>query len=53
MMRGLYKKIDHETSAWDLNAGCRRYVNTATKCARNLKKKLRRMARKKINSACF
>lgn len=48
-MRGLYKKIDHETSAWDLNAKCNKYVNNSSNSRRQLKKKLRRMARKRIN----
>jgi hypothetical protein len=49
MKRSLYKKIDHETSAWDLDARSSRYVNNSTDARRKLKKKLHRMARKRIN----
>ena len=47
-MKALFKRIDRETTAWDLNAGCRRYI-TNNKNQRNLRRKLRKMARKKIN----
>lgn len=47
-MRALFKRIDRETAAWDLDAGCRRYISN-NKNQRNLRRKLRRMARKKIN----
>lgn len=47
-MRALYKRIDRETMAWDLDAGCRRFI-TNNKQQRELRRKLRRMARKKIN----
>ena len=47
-MKALYRRIDNETAAWDLNAGCRRYI-TNNKNQRNLRRKLRKMARKKIN----
>lgn len=47
-MRALYKRIDRETMAWDLNAGCRHFI-TNNKQQRELRRKLRRMARKKIN----
>lgn len=48
-MKNIHKKIDRETSAWDLDAGCRRFTPN-TKARRKLRKKLRRMARKKINN---
>ena len=47
-MKALYKRIDRETMAWDLNAGCRRFISN-NKNQRKLRRKLRRMARKKIN----
>ena len=47
-MKALFKCIDRETTAWDLNAGCRRYISN-NKNQRDLRRKLRRMARKKIN----
>lgn len=50
MMRGIYKKIDRETVAWDLDRGSRRYVSM-NDSRRKLKHRLRRMARKKINAA--
>lgn len=49
MKRSLYKKIDHETSAWDLDARSNKYVNNSTNSRRKLKQKLRKMARKRIN----
>ena len=42
-----YKKYD-ELSAWDLNAGCRKYINQDSPANRRLKKRLRRIARKKL-----
>lgn len=48
MMRSLYKRIDRETMAWDLDANSRRIV-TNNKTRRKLRKTLRKMARKKIN----
>ena len=47
-MKSIFKRIDRETTAWDLDAGCRRFT-VNTKARRKLRKKLRRMARKKIN----
>ena len=49
MIRGIYKKIDRETAAWDLDYGGRRYVSMSDS-RRKLKRRLRRMARKKINA---
>jgi hypothetical protein len=47
-MKALFKRIDRETMAWGLDAGCRHYISN-NKNQRNLRRKLRRMARKKIN----
>ena len=46
--RAGYKRID-ELASWDLNAGCRRWVNQAAPYMRKLKKKLRRQARKRLD----
>lgn len=46
MNYSLFKKIDNEMTAWDLN--CRNIVNS-TKNRRNLKKKIKRAQRKKLN----
>lgn len=48
MKHGLFKRIDRETSAWDLDAGCRRYISNS-KSNRALRKELRKHARKRIN----
>ena len=42
-----YKKYD-ELAAWDLNAGCRKWINQSSPANRRLKKKLRKQARKKL-----
>lgn len=47
MKRAAYKKYD-ELAAWDLNKGCRRFINQSTPTNRKLKKVLRRQARKKL-----
>jgi len=47
MNRSAYKKYD-ELAAWDLNKGCRKYINQDSPANRRLKKKLRRQARKKL-----
>lgn len=47
MQRARYKKFD-EMAAWDLNKGCRKYVNQDTPSMRKLKKKLRKQARAKL-----
>ena len=47
-MKSIFKRIDRETAVWDLDAGCRRIIAN-NKNQRNLRRKLRRMARKKIN----
>lgn len=46
-----YKKID-DMVAWDLDKGCRRIVNQSTKSNRRLKKRLMRIARKRLKDAC-
>ena len=47
MKRAEYKKYD-ELAAWDLDKGCRRFVNQDSPSNRRLKKKLRRQARKRL-----
>ena len=47
-MRAEYKRHD-ELAAWDLNAGCRRWINQDSPANRRLKKKLRKQARKKLD----
>jgi len=45
--RSDYKKYDTIADN-DLNAGCRRHINTSTPTRRRLRDKLRRMSRKQI-----
>ena len=47
MQRARYKKCD-ELAAWDLDAGCRKWVDQSTPARRRLKKRLRRQARAKL-----
>ena len=47
-MKSLYKRYDKNTTAWDLNASCRRFVIN-NKTSRNLRKTLRKALRKKLN----
>jgi hypothetical protein len=47
MKRADYKKYD-ELSAWDLNKGCRKWINQSSPANRRLKKQLRKQARKKL-----
>ena len=47
-MRALYKK-NKDFTAWDMNAGCRKWIDQSTPARRRLKKKLRRVERKKID----
>lgn len=47
-MRSLYKRYDKNTTAWDLNASCRRFI-TNNKTSRRLRKTLRKALRKKLN----
>lgn len=46
--RSDHKKRD-DLAAWDLDKGCRRIVNQSTPARRRLKRKLVRMARKRMN----
>lgn len=48
MKKSLYKLIDHETSCWDLDAGCRHIIFN-TKRTRALRTEMRKHARKRIN----
>lgn len=48
MRRAQYKKYD-EIAAWDLDKGCRKYIDQSTPARRRLKKKLRRQARKRLD----
>ena len=48
MKNNLYRRVEKNTAAWDLTAGTRKYI-VNSKSQRNLRRKLRRMARKKIN----
>ena len=49
MRRNEYKKIDHETSDWDLDAGSRKWVDHGTPGRRRLRDRLKRIARKRLN----
>lgn len=48
MKKSLFKRIDRETSAWDLDAHCRRYISNS-KQTRALRREMRKHARKRIN----
>ena len=48
MKGNIYKKHDRDTTANDLNPGCRRILAN-TKARRNLKKKLRKKLRKMLD----
>lgn len=48
-MRSIYKKIDRDTTAFDLNVSCRRIIAN-TKSRRNLRKKMRRKLRKTLDN---
>lgn len=47
MQRARYKKFDN-LAAWDLNKGCRKWVNQSTPSMRRVKKRLRKQARAKL-----
>lgn len=47
MERARYKKLD-ELAAWDLNKGCRKWVDQSTPARRKLKKRLRKQARARL-----
>ena len=48
-MRSIYKKIDRDTTGFDLNPGCRHFIAN-TKSRRKLKKKVRRKLRKTLDN---
>lgn len=48
MKNNLYRRMEHNTAAWDLTPSCRQYVFN-NKNRRKLRKELRRKARKAIN----
>ena len=50
--RAFYKRVD-ELSAWDLDSGCRHFVNQDSAANRKLKKRLRRQARRRVNAAAM
>ena len=47
MQRARYKKFD-ELVAWDLDKGCRKWINQSTPARRKLKKRLRKQARARL-----
>lgn len=47
-MKAIYKR-NPDFTAWDLNASSRKYVDQSTPARRCLKRKLRRIARKRIS----
>lgn len=49
-MRNLSKKYDRETYAYDLDAGCRKFIRLS-RAERRLKRRLRRALRKKLDRA--
>lgn len=48
-MRKNEHKYHDELTAWDLNAGCRQWIDQSTPARRRLKKKLRKIARKTLD----
>jgi len=48
MKRCDYKKVS-ELSAWDLDKGCRRFINQSSKWARRMKKIIRKADRKRVD----
>ena len=48
MRKSLYKRMEKDTTAWDLTASCRQYVFN-NKNRRKLRRELRRKSRKAIN----
>ena len=48
MKKNLYKRIDHETSCWDFDAGCR-HIIANNKRTRKFRREMRKHARKCIN----
>ncbi len=48
MKNNLYRRMEKDTAAWDLTAGCRCFIIN-NKNQRKLRKQLRRKSRKAIN----
>lgn len=48
--RSDYKKIG-EFCAWDMDGGCRRFVDQSSPCRRRLRKRLKRQERARIKDA--
>ena len=48
-MTGQIAKRISELSAWDLDAGCRNFINQASPANRRLKKKIRKQDRKRVD----
>ena len=48
-MKGQIVKRISELSAWDLDAGCRNFINQASPANRRLKKKIRKQDRKRVD----
>ena len=48
MKCNLYRRMERDTDAWDLTAGCRKYIIN-NKNQRKLRRELRRKSRKAIN----
>ena len=48
-MKGQIAKRISELSAWDLDAGCRNFINQASPANRRLKKKIRKQDRKRVD----
>lgn len=48
MKSNFYRRMEHDTAAWDLTVGCRKYIIN-DKNQRKLRRELRRKSRKAIN----
>ena len=49
MMRSISKRVS-EISSWDLNKGCRKFVNQSSPKMRRLKKIIRKNDRKRLDN---
>lgn len=49
MTRGISKRVS-EISSWDLNKGCRKFINQSTPKMRRLKKIIRKNDRKRLDN---
>lgn len=47
MQRAIYKRFD-ELAAWELDKGCRKWIDQSTPARRKLKKRLRKQARARL-----